>query len=49
MRYGLKAATIAGAFGLALGEPARTAEGGLGDYFLCSLFQNCSPVEVTSR
>jgi hypothetical protein len=47
MRYGLNAAIFAGAFRLAPGDPARTAEGGSGDYLPASLFQVCSPVEET--
>ena len=44
MRYGLKAAIIAGAFRPAPGHSARTAEGGIGDYLPGSLFQDCSAV-----
>ena len=47
MRHGLTAAIIAGAFCHAPGDPARTAEGGSGDYLPGSLFQDCSPVEET--
>jgi hypothetical protein len=47
MRHGLNAAIIAGAFRLASGDPARTAEGGIGNYLPGSLFQGCSPVEET--
>lgn len=47
MRYGLKAAIIAGAFRPAPGHPARTAEGGIGDYLPGSLFQDRLPVEET--
>jgi hypothetical protein len=45
MRYGLKAAIIAGAFGLAPGQRMRTAKGGISDYLPGLLFHNTSPVE----
>jgi hypothetical protein len=47
MRYGLKAAIIAGVFCLAPDERPRTAKGGIGDHLLGLLFQNSSPLEET--
>ena len=47
MRYGLKAAILAGVFCLAPDECERAAEGGTGDHLLGLLFQNSPPIEET--